>query len=426
MDNFDYIDGELYCEAVPIARITAAVGTPAYVYSRATLLGHYQRITQAFSDLSPIICYSIKSCQNLAICRLLAEQGAGFDVVSGGELYRALRAGGDASRIVYAGVGKTDEEIGQALDARIGWFNVESEAEMENLIRLTAERGASARSALRVNPDVDPKTHRYTSTGKKESKFGVDLERARRFFEQYGHDDRVRLCAIHLHIGSQVNRVEPYIEAIEKGLRLIDDLRTSGFTIDTIDIGGGFGAHYRSDEAPPAIQYAEGIVPLLRDRGLAVILEPGRSISANAGVLVANTVYVKRGGGKEFVIIDAGMNDLIRPSLYKAYHFMWPVKPAGGLVPETRDADVPVAGTREVDVVGPICETGDFFAQDRPLPPMQRGDLLAVFSAGAYGFVMASQYNSRPRPPEVLVEGDAFRVIRRRETYEDLVSAELV
>ena len=426
MDNFDYIDGELYCEAVPIARIAAAVGTPAYVYSRATLLGHYQRIARAFADLSPIICYSIKSCQNLAICRLLAEQGAGFDVVSGGELYRALRAGGDASRIVYAGVGKTDEEIGQALDARIGWFNVESEAEMENLIRLAAERGASARAALRVNPDVDPKTHRYTSTGKKESKFGVDLERARQVFEQYGHDNHMRLCGIHLHIGSPVNSVEPYVEAIRKGLRLIDDLRAAGFTIDTIDIGGGFGAHYRSDEAPPAIQYAEAIVPLLRDRGLTVILEPGRSISANAGVLVANTVYVKRGGGKEFVIIDAGMNDLIRPSLYEAYHFMWPVKPADGLVPETRDADVPVAGTREVDVVGPVCETGDFFAQDRPLPPMQRGDLLAVFSAGAYGFVMASQYNSRPRPPEILVEGDAFRVIRRRETYEDLVAAELV
>jgi len=424
MDSFNYIDGRLHCEDVPVSRIAAEVGTPVYIYSTATLLGHYRRIAEAFAELSPILCYSIKSCQNLAICRLLAEQGSGFDVVSGGELHRAVTAGADPAKIVFAGVGKTDREINEAIDANIGLFNIESEAELENLIRLARERGKPVRAALRVNPDVDPKTHRYTSTGKKESKFGVDIARARRCFEQYGRDANVRLCGIHLHIGSPVNAVEPYIEAITKGLNLIDELRGAGFTIETLDIGGGFGAHYKATEAPPAIRYAEGIVPLLRDRDLQVILEPGRSISANAGILVAETQYVKRGGGKEFVILDAGMSDLIRPSLYEAYHFIWPVIPSGGVVPASRDANETVPGTSPVDIVGPICETGDFYAQDRPLPEIQRGDLLAVFSAGAYGFVMASQYNSRPRPPEVLVEGDTFHTIRRRETYEDLIAAE--
>ncbi len=426
MDSFNYVDGELYCEEVPVARIAKATGTPAYIYSRATLEGHCHRTAEAFAELSPIICYSIKSCQNLSICRLLAELGAGFDVVSGGELYRAVQAGADPAKIVFAGVGKSDAEINEGLDAGIGLFNVESEAEMRTLIRIAGERGTPTRAALRVNPDVDPKTHRYTTTGKKETKFGVDLERARRFFDDYGRDDDVRLCGIHLHIGSPVNAVEPYIEAITKGLALIDELREAGFAVEVLDIGGGFGAHYRTDEAPPAIRYAEGIVPLLRGRDLQVILEPGRSISANAGILVAETQYVKHGGSKTFAIVDAGMNDLLRPTLYEAYHFIWPVRPADGLVPETRDASDTTPGTRPVDVVGPICETGDVFAQDRPLPEIQRGDLLAVFTTGAYGFVMASQYNSRPRPPEVLVEGGEFRVVRRRETYDDLIEAELL
>lgn len=424
MDHFNYQAGQLHCEGVPIARIAAEVGTPAYVYSTATLLHHYDAVAAAFAELSPIICYSIKSCANLSICRLLRERGAGFDVVSGGELHRALAAGGDPAKIVFAGVGKTDAEIHQAIDAKIGWFNIESEAELENLISIARQRGTSVNAALRVNPDVDPKTHRYTSTGKKESKFGVDLERARRVFNDYGRQDAVRLTGIHLHIGSPVNSVEPYVRAINKTLTLIDELRADGFAIDTLDIGGGFGAHYKAAEAPPALQYAEAIVPLLRGHKLKIILEPGRSIAGNAGILLTRVVYLKKSGDRDFLIVDAGMNDLIRPALYEAYHFIWPVAPEASFVPTQRGEGVNMPGLRLMDVVGPVCESGDFLAKDRMLPPMQRADLVAVFTAGAYGMVMASHYNTRPNPPEVLVDGDQYRVVRRRETYEDLLAAE--
>ena len=424
MDHFQYSGGELHCEQVPIGRIAGEVGTPAYVYSTATLLHHYDAVAKAFAALNPIICYSIKSCANLRICRLLREGGAGFGVVSGGELYRALQAGGDPAKIGFAGVGKTDDEINQGIDAKIGWFNIESEAELENLIEIARRRGVSVNAALRVNPDVDPKTHRYTSTGKKETKFGVDLERARRVFNQYGRQESVRLSGIHLHIGSPVNSVEPYVAAIRKTLALIDELRADGFAIDTLDIGGGFGAHYKANEAPPAVEYAEAIVPLLADRKLKIILEPGRSIAGNAGILVTRVVYLKKSGDRDFLIVDAGMNDLIRPALYEAYHFIWPAKPAKGSLPASRGEGVSMPGLVPMDVVGPVCESGDFLAKDRMLPPMQRGDLVAVFTAGAYGFVMTSHYNSRPNPPEVLVAGDSYRVIRRRETYDDLLAAE--
>jgi len=424
MDHFSYRDGELYCEDVPVARIADDVGTPAYIYSAATFRHHYEAVRKAFAAVDPIICYSIKSCANLHICRMLRELGAGFDVVSGGELQRALEAGGDPATIVFAGVGKTDDEINAAIDANIGWFNVESEPEMENLIRLATERRATVRAALRVNPDVDPRTHRYTSTGQRESKFGVDLERGRRFFNAYGRQEAVRLCGIHLHIGSPVNTIEPYVQAIEKGLALIESLRADGFRIDTLDIGGGFGAHYRATEAPPAVQYAEAIVPLVRDKGLKIIMEPGRTIAANAGILVARTLYRKKSGERDFLIVDAAMNDLIRPALYEAFHFIWPVKPKPGFVPPNRGEHIDLPGLAPTDVVGPVCESGDFLAKDRLLPPMERGDLAAVFSSGAYGMVMASHYNSRGNPPEILVEGDGYRVIRRRETYDDLVAAE--
>lgn len=425
MDHFHYEPDGLYCEDVPIARIAAEVRTPAYVYSTATLLHHYDAVARAFAEVDPIICYSIKSCANLHVCRLLQDRGAGFDVVSGGELHRALAAGGDPGRIVFAGVGKTDEEINAAIDARIGYFNIESEAELENLIAIARSRRACVNAALRVNPDVDPRTHRYTSTGKKETKFGVDLERARRVFNEFGRQDSVRLCGIHLHIGSPVNSVEPYVAAIEKTLALIEELRVDGFAIDVLDIGGGFGAHYKAGEAPPAVEYAASIVPLLRDRGLKIILEPGRSIAANAGILVARVLYLKKSGDRDFLIVDAGMNDLIRPALYEAYHFIWPVRPVREFVPTQRGENAEkLPGLRLMDVVGPVCESGDFLAKDRMLPPMQRGDLVAVFTAGAYGFVMASHYNSRPNPPEVLVDGDDYRVIRRRETYDDLLAAE--
>lgn len=426
MDHFSYRNSLLHCEDAEVSQIAEGVGTPAYVYSRATLLHHYDAVARAFAPLNPVICYSIKSCANLHVCRLLRERGAGFDVVSGGELVRALEAGGDPAHIVFAGVGKTDDEINQAIDAKIGWFNVESEAELENLIAIARDRRATVRAALRVNPDVDPRTHRYTSTGKKETKFGVDLERARRVFHDFGRQNAVHLCGIHLHIGSPVNSVEPYVQAIRKGLDLIDALRADGFAIDTLDIGGGFGAHYRAEEAPAAVQYADAIVPLLTGRGLKIILEPGRSIAANAGILLTRVLYLKKSGDRDFLIVDAGMNDLIRPALYEAFHFIWPVQCAPGFVPPRRGEHVDLPGLVPMDVVGPVCESGDFLARERLLPPMRRGDLVAVFSAGAYGMVMTSHYNSRPNPPEVLVEGDAFRVIRRRETYDDLLRHERV
>jgi diaminopimelate decarboxylase len=425
MDCFVYRNGELCCEEVPVARIAeSGMGTPTYVYSATTFKEHYRRLVAAFAELKPIVCYSIKCCQNLHIIRLLAQEGAGMDVVSGGELYRALKAGADPGKIVYAGVGKTDREIGEAIDAGIGWFNIESEAELANLIHIASERKTTVRSALRVNPDVDPKTHRHTTTGKKETKFGVDIERARRAFEEFGRNRFVRLCGIHLHIGSPVNAVQPYVEAIEKALDLILVLRRDGFEIDTLDIGGGYSADYGSGDALSGAAYAQLIVPMLRGQGLQIILEPGRSIAANAGILLTRVLFIKRSGDKQFVIVDGAMTDLIRPALYDAYHFVWPVQPGPQYSLAERRRDVHIPNTVKVDVVGPVCETSDFLAKDRELPPVKRGDLLAVFTAGAYAFTMASHYNSRPNAAEVLVEGAEFRTIRRRESYEDLVAAE--
>lgn len=425
MDHFDYRDGKLHCEDIPADALADQLGTPLYVYSTATFLGHYQRMAEAFGPLDPTICYSVKCCSNLHICKLLAQQGSGFDVVSGGELYRALQAGADPSKITFAGVGKTDAEIHQAIDAEIGLFAVESEAEMANVAAIARQRQRRVRAALRVNPDVDPSTHRYTTTGKRETKFGVDLERARKAFAEFGRHDHLRLEGIHLHIGSPVNSVDPYVEAIHKALKLIDELRGDGFEITHLDIGGGFGADYHKDQAPLAADYADAIVPLLKGKGLHVVMEPGRSLAANAGILLTRTQYTKESGEKQFVIVDAAMNDLVRPSLYEAFHFIWPTAPDGGSVPTCREEGLKMEGTELVDIVGPVCETGDFLGLGRYLPPIRRGDLVAVFTAGAYGFAMASQYNSRPRASEVLVSGSDYRVIRRRETYADLVRAEL-
>ena len=424
MDYFRYRDNQLFCENVPVAQIAQQIGTPVYIYSTATFQSHYKKIAEAFAELSPLICYSVKGCSNINICRLLADLGSGFDVVSGGELYRVLQAGGQANKVVYAGVGKTDEEIRQAIEAGIACFNVESEAELENLILLASQADKQIQAALRINPDVDPKTHRYTTTGKKETKFGVDLERALRVFEEFGHNRYVKLNGIHLHIGSPVNTVEPYVQAIKKTLAFIDDLRDRGFTVETLDVGGGFGADYITGESPDAADYAAAIIPLLRGKELRLILEPGRSISGNAGVLVTKVLYMKQGGDKTFAIVDGAMNDLIRPALYDAFHFIWPVRTANGFAVANRSDTVEMPGVQKMDVVGPVCETGDFLARDRLLPPLQRGDLLSVFTAGAYSFAMSSQYNSRPRAAEVLVDGDSFRVIRRRERYEDLIALE--
>jgi len=424
MDDFHYKDGELFCESASLTRLADDFGTPLYVYSAKTLRDHFTRFREAFAALDPTVCFSVKSCQNLSILRLLHSCGAAFDVVSGGELARVLEIGGDPSRVVFAGVGKTDAEIEAALRAGIGWFNVESEAEMENLAQIAARLNKTARAALRVNPDVDPHTHVYTTTGKRETKFGVDLVRAKRVFQEFHGRPGLDLSGIHLHIGSPVNSVEPYVESIGKTLSLIDELRGEGFAIRALNIGGGFGAHYDGSEAPPASAYAQRIVPLLRGRGLQSLIEPGRSIAANAGVLLTRVLYTKASGDRRFIIVDAAITELIRPALYSSFHFAWPVRPKDGLIPPYRGKDLRLSETTLVDVVGPVCESGDFLAKERWLPPMSRGDLICLFTAGAYGFVMSSQYNSRPRAAEVLVEGDRAGLIRRRETYADLVAAE--
>ena len=427
MDFFNYRDGELFCEDVPAERIAREVGTPAYVYSKATLLHHYRQVADAFKPVDATICYSIKSCGNINLCKVLAEAGCGFDVTSGGELFRALKAGGDPKKIIYAGVGKTDQEIREALEADIAAFNIESEAEIENIDRVAGQVGKKAVGAIRINPDVDPKTHVKTTTGKKETKFGVDIERAERVFEQYRNLKNLRIGGLHLHLGSPVSGIQPYVEAVTKATELIERLTARGHTIEWFDLGGGFAINYRGpDQALPVTEHAKALLPLIVGKPYKIALEPGRYIVGNAGILLTRVLYRKTGGEKRFVIVDAAMNDLIRPTLYDSYHFIWPARPGPRNVLARRDADVfPIDG-ETVDVVGPICESGDFLAKDRPLPQTRRGDLLAVFTAGAYGFAMSSNYNNRPRAPEVLVDGATYRIIRRRETYDDLIAAERV
>ena len=427
MDFFNYREGQLYCEGVPAERLAAEVGTPAYVYSKATLLHHYHQVADAFAPVNATVCFSIKSCGNINICRLLANAGCGFDVTSGGELFRALEAGGDPKKIIYAGVGKTDVEIADGIRAGIAAFNLESEAEIENIDRVAGEIGMKAVGAIRVNPDVDPKTHIKTTTGKKETKFGVDLDRAERVFEQYRNLKHLRIAGVHMHIGSPVYEIQPYVDAVTKVTALIDRLSERGHKIEWFDCGGGFAVNYeRPDQAHPVTEHAKALLPLLQGKPYRIALEPGRYVAGNAGILLTRVLYRKVGGEKRFVIVDAGMNDLIRPTLYESYHHVWPVSPDAANVPAERSrATVPVDG-ETVDVVGPICESGDYLAKNRPLPVTKRGDLLAVFTAGAYGFAMSSNYNNRPRAPEVLVDGDTYTVIRRRETLEDLVAAERI
>jgi diaminopimelate decarboxylase len=424
MDYFNYKNGALFAEDVSVEKIAEQVGTPVYIYSKATFKDHLQKIQQSYSRLDTTVCYSVKACGNINILKFMAETGSGFDIVSGGELYRVLQAGGDPSQTVFAGVGKTDDEILEALAANIGYFNIESEAELENLIQLAKQKDKRPKVALRVNPDVDYKTHTFITTGKKETKFGVDIERALKVFADYGNNPSVNLCAIHVHLGSGGKKIDPYVVAVEKILPLIDRLRDQGHTIEAIDLGGGYGADYESDTVPSAADYAAGIVPLLKDKNIKLILEPGKSICANAGILLTRVLYIKRGGSKKFVIVDAGMNDLIRPSLYDAFHFIWPAKVSEQFVPQKRNKELQLDGAEVVDVVGPVCEGADFFAKDRSLPPTKRGNLLSIFTAGAYGFTMSSNYNARGRAAEVLVDGKNFSVIRKRETYEDLIESE--
>ncbi|WP_165230452.1 diaminopimelate decarboxylase [Aquisphaera insulae] len=425
MEPFHYRDRQLYCEDVPVADLAARFGTPLYVYSEASILGTLKSLQTAFAELDPLICYSVKANSNLGILKVMAGHGSGFDVVSQGELYRVGLAGGAGSKTVFAGVGKTDEEIAAGLDAGVLMFNVESEAEMEAIARVAASRGQVAPIALRVNPDVDPKTHRYISTGKKQSKFGMDIERALRAGRAAVGNPGLKMIGIHMHIGSQITTVEPYAGAVAKGVEVIRQLREMGHPIGWYNMGGGYGIAYKGKEARPIPEFASVIVPSVKAAGCRLAIEPGRVIAGNAGILVSRVVYTKQSGDKRFLIQDAAMNDLIRPALYESFHRIWPVEVPAGLPAPPEDYESEIAGTEAWDVVGPICESGDFLAKDRSLPSLGAGDLIAVFSAGAYGMVMASNYNTRPRAAEILVAGETARLVRRRETYEDLVRQEV-
>ena len=446
MDHFRYLSGELTCEDVNLAGVAGHVGTPTFVYSQATLTLHYQRLQEAFGQLKPLICFSVKSCPNLGVLRALINLGAGLDVVSGGELTRARLAGCPNDRIVFAGVGKTEHEILAALgrpetadpapqqSTPIALFNIESEPEFQAISTAARAIGVTARAALRVNPDIDAVTHKFTTTGTHETKFGVDFRRAREFFRSYDGHPNLRLSGLHMHLGSPVPSAEPYVQACRLARELVDELESVGHRIDTLNLGGGFGADYTTGQALSPFDYARAIVPELlpwcgsrwerTGKTTRLILEPGRFIAGSAGVLLTRVIYVKNSGTKRFIICDAGMHTLLRPSHYGAFHFIWPVRVTPQHVPTSRVESPDLPGLERCDVVGPICETGDFLALDRPLPPLAPGDVLAVFTAGAYGMSMASRYNSHPLPAEVLVSGSSATVIRERETLHDLVQHE--
>jgi len=413
MHDFQYREGELYCEDVPLSRIAKEVGTPCYIYSHHTLVRHFRVYDGAFKNIPHIVAFAMKANSNLAVLRLMAKEGSGVDIVSGGELYRALKAGVPPTKIVFAGVGKKAEEIAEALKADILMFNVESSAELQAINEVAASLGVKARVALRINPDIDPKTHPYISTGLKKSKFGIAADRAIEEFKAAAAFSHIKVVGLHAHIGSQLTQVTPFVESLKKVLVLVQALAEQGIPLRYINIGGGLGITY-SDETPPEPKdLAEAISPLVRDLKCVLIMEPGRVIVGNAGVLLTKVLYAKDGEAKRFLIVDAAMNDLIRPSLYDAYHDIRPVYEAAAH-----------GEKKTVDVVGPVCESGDFLAKDRVMPALNAGDLMAVMSAGAYGFVMSSNYNSRPRVPEVLVHEGQIHVIRSRESYEDLVRGE--
>jgi diaminopimelate decarboxylase len=424
MDHFQYRDRTLYCEDVPVPALAEQYGTPLYVYSRATLLHHLKQVQTAFAAAEPLLCFSVKTNANLSICKLMVDHGAGVDVTSGGELYRALRAGAPGSKIVYAGVGKTDPEMKYALENDVSLFNVESEEELLQLGAVAKGMGRKANVALRVNPDLPPKTHVKTDTSVKGVKFGLDIETVLDVAKGVVGHPGLAVVGIHMHLGSPILSAEPYRAGAAKALQLIAALRKQGHAISVLNMGGGFGIHYRKQEALPASAFAEAILPAVKESGCRLVLEPGRFIVGNAGILVGNVLFTKETGGKRYVIQDAAMNDLIRPTLYDSFHRIWPAVVPAGVPCPPEDYEAEISGTIKQDVVGPVCESGDFLAKGRALPPVGRGDLLAVFSAGAYGMAMASNYNSRCRAAEVLVTSGTHRLIRRRETYRDLVACE--
>ena len=413
MDPFAYRHSELSCERLSLRALAAETGTPAYVYSKAALLEGYRAYDRAFAEVPHVVCYSVKANSNLAVLGVLGKAGAGADIVSGGELFRALRAGIPADRIIFSGVGKTPDEMRAALEAGILLFNVESLSELRALDAVARELGVKAPVALRVNPDVNPQTHAYIATGLRTSKFGIPYDQALEAYEEAAGLKGVEVVGADMHIGSQLTKAAPFADAVARIASLVKTLRERAIEIRLVDVGGGLGIRYRAETPPTHQEYATVLLPALRELGVTVLLEPGRSIVGNAGLLLTRVLYRKDTGQKQFVIIDAAMNDLIRPPLYDAYHEIRPVNEAG------------LGGPVEtVDVVGPVCESGDFVAKDRELAQAQEGDLLAIMSAGAYGFAMSSNYNTRPRAVEVLVDGDSYTIVRRRETYEDLVAGE--
>ncbi len=414
MHHFNYQHGELYCEEVPLRRIAEETGTPAYIYSSATLTRHYQAFDHSFADIPHLTCFSVKALSNLAILRLFSRLGSGFDIVSGGELYRVEQAGGDFQKVVYSGVSKTEPELEYALSKGILFFNVESEGELELLNQVAGRLGKKTPVALRINPDIDPQTHAHISTGLKVNKFGIELGQAKSLFRDWKKYPHLELCGVDCHIGSQLLRMEPIVEALSFLVKLVGELRGMGLEIKYLDLGGGLGITYNSEHPPLPGEYAAEISEMAKASGCKLILEPGRVIAGNAGVLLLQVSFLKENSLKRFIIADGGMNDLIRPALYGSYHEVWPV---------TQKPDQPGS---LADLVGPICESADFLARDRVFPELKRGELLAVMSAGAYGFVMASNYNGQPLPAEVLVSGRDFHVIREREKYSDLTRLEKI
>jgi diaminopimelate decarboxylase len=412
LDEFHYEAGVLCCEDVPLSEVAEGAGTPVYVYSYAALERAYRELDEAFSGLNHLVCYAVKANGNLAVLRALASFGAGADIVSVGELYRAMRAGFDPKKVVFAGVGKTERELMAGLGERILLFNVESASELEHLDRLASRHGKRARIALRVNPDVDAETHEHVATGRAFDKFGIPTEGALALADRVGEYRSVDLIGVHQHIGSQITKLAPFTESVEKSAGLVAELKNRGFDIRYFNIGGGLGIRYKDEETPKPKDLVDAVRPTLESTGTRILCEMGRYIAGGAGALMTRVIYRKQSGEKDFIVADAGMNDLLRPSLYDAHHEVRAVSEDGTVA--------------NADLVGPVCESGDYLARDRELPDAREGDLLAVMCAGAYGFSMASNYNSRPRPAEVLVRGDRWAVVREREGHADLIKGELI
>jgi diaminopimelate decarboxylase len=410
MHYFEYRNGELYCEQVPLQQIAADVGTPAYIYSEATLRRHVRVFDEAFQSVPHLICYAVKANSNINILRRFAQWGTGFDIVSGGELFRVLRAGASAEKVIFAGVGKTSDEIRYALDAGILFFNVESSAELELIHRIALEAGKRAPVSIRANPDVDPRTHPYISTGMQKHKFGISLPEARELYRHTRNLPNLDVVGVQCHLGSQITEMGPFEEALASLRQFILELKSDGVALKYLDFGGGLGISYINEQPPSPAVYGGAVASATKDLGLTIVLEPGRVIVGNAGILLARVLLKKNQGSKTFLVVDAGMNDLIRPALYGSHHQIWPVRER--------------PGKETVDVVGPVCESADFLAKDREVAVLETDELLAVMSAGAYSFSLSSNYNSRPRVPEVLVSENTYQVIRKRETYEDLVRLE--